>query len=65
LITEVGNTLCPETGFLEFNGLLGTNLFVTPKEDWTSSYEIYYEKYSSAYIQYYQASEIFSIKKYL
>jgi hypothetical protein len=37
LITSLGNALCPEDGIIEYKGLIGTNMFITPKHDMITS----------------------------
>jgi hypothetical protein len=50
LISEIGNALCPETGYLEFKGAIGTNLWVVPNKDWTADFDLWQAEYQNVYI---------------
>ena len=60
----MGSPLCPADSTVNFSGLMGTNLFVTPKQDYTKDDETF-QKYKNNYVQFAFASHSFDMHKFL
>jgi hypothetical protein len=62
-ITDMGDPWCPLEGNVHYNGLMGTNLFVTPNTDYTE--EENWANYENSYIFFSFATDSFDAGKFL
>jgi len=62
MMTQLGNAMCPETGDISYKGSIGTNLFISPKYDYTT--DEWWSQYDENYLKVLQVSEVFSIDKF-
>ena len=59
----MGDPMCPSEGNIHYQGLIGTNLFVTPLEDYTDP-DIW-PKYNDNYIIFVFVTDSFSVDYFL